>query len=345
VSDASGIHVEVMDGSADFAELDRFASSIPLSSPFQAGFSARTYSSCSDARPIVLAARDKKGLLLASILGVVFSHGKRPGSISDRWSRHCTVRGTPLSLLDESSHSALRLLIAAIHRAVSPGTTYLRHYPDRNGPFLEILRECGYVREDWLNFVVDLTETEEEILGRMSKPRRKGVRAAERAGVTAEEVSSHSSLEELYTLLRDAHSRLKIPLQRRELFDAIYAELGPQRHAIMLLARQSGEVVAGRIIVISKDVAYDWYAGSKPNAKTLHADELLVWSSIRKARALGASVFDFGGAGVPLEAYGPREFKRRFGGEQTNFGRFTRVLHPTRLRLTKAAAGLLRQIE
>jgi serine/alanine adding enzyme len=344
VRDAPAIQVEVLDGSADFAELDRFASSVPYSSPFQAGFSARTYSRCSDAKPIVLAARNKGGLLVASIVGIVFSHGKRPGSIADRWSRHCTVRGTPLSLQDESSRSALRLLLAAIEGAVGSGTTYVRHYPDREGPFLKLLQEDGYVREDWLNFIVDLTETEEEILGRMSKPRRKVVRAGERSGLSIEEVGSQTDLDELYAILQEAHSRLRIPLQRRELFNAVLADLVPPKHAVMFLARQAGESLAARVVLVSKEIAYDWYAGSKSRAKPRHADELLAWASIRRAKALGASVFDFGGAGIPGETYGPREFKRRFGGQQTNFGRFTKVLHPSRLRLAKAAAGILRQL-
>ena len=345
VNDVLRHQTEVLDGSADFAELDRFVSATPNASPFQTGFIAKAYSRCPDAEPVVLAVRGRKDQLMASMIGVVFSHGKRPGSVADRWSRHCTVRGTPLSLPNESSEIAVRQLQTTLEETLRPNSTYIRYYPDRDGPFLDVLREGGHVREDWVNFVVDLAGSEDQILQRMSKQRRKGVQTGLRSGLSITEVESRADLGDLYTILKQAHTRLKIPFQSRELFESIYADLVPKKRSIMLLAKHSEETLAGRIILVSNEIAYDWYAGSQPRARPLHADEILAWASMLTAKKLGAATFDFGGAGNPHIPYGPREFKRRFGGVETNLGRFTKILHPSKFRVVNAVAGVLRRVK
>lgn len=40
------------------------------------------------------------------------------------------------------------------------------------------------------------------------------------------------------------------------------------------------------------------------------------------AKELGCTTFDFMGAGKPNKPYGVREFKKRFGGELVEYGRY-----------------------
>src|SRR5436309_8961879 len=132
--------------------------------------------------------------------------------------------------------------------------------------------------------------------------------------------------------MRHAHTRLTIPVQSRQLFESIYADLVPKKRSIMLLAKHSEETLAGRIILVSNDIAYDWYAGSQPRARPLHADEILAWASMVTAKKLGVATFDFGGAGNPHIPYRPGEFKRRVGGGERTPGRRDKTLHPVHLR-------------
>jgi len=46
---------------------------------------------------------------------------------------------------------------------------------------------------------------------------------------------------------------------------------------------------------------------------------------LKDGAAKGYKSFDFGGAGSPHEEYGVREFKRRFGGDLVNYGRYMNV--------------------
>jgi lipid II:glycine glycyltransferase (peptidoglycan interpeptide bridge formation enzyme) len=85
---------------------------------------------------------------------------------------------------------------------------------------------------------------------------------------------------------------------------------------------KDGNAVGTRITLNYKDMVYDWYAGSK--AEVDYVDEALVWH-VLKENAGKYKVFDFGGAGHPDKPYGVREFKRRFGGEMVNFGRYEKV--------------------
>lgn len=336
--------VETLGGASDLSELDRFAARVPLASPFQTGFMARIYAKSPDTVPIVLAVRDSQGSVVASMVAVVFSHGTRPRGIVNRWSQHCTVRGTPLVASEVQSKTAIQSLTSSLVGFVPPDTLYVRHYPDRNSSFATLLRMEGYAHEEWLNFVVDLSLEEEELFKRMSKHRRKGIRAASRLGLVASEVRSPNELVVLYRLIANAHSRLKIPFQRLELFNAVLEDLAPKGQALLLTARRDGEAVASRVVLIFGKVAYDWYSGSDPTKQELHADEFLTWTGMLEAKEHGATMFDFGGAGPPDMDYGPREFKRRFGGVETNHGRYTRVLRPVRLKAANIAMGLLRRL-
>jgi lipid II:glycine glycyltransferase (peptidoglycan interpeptide bridge formation enzyme) len=144
--------------------------------------------------------------------------------------------------------------------------------------------------------------------------------------------------------MADTHRRLRVPFQSIELFRAAYEWLFPRGRAMFLSARRGDHTIAVRVVLIHDRIAYDWYSGSAPDAGDVHAEEGLVWAAMLQAKDRGATRFDFGGAGVPTEEYGPREFKRRFGGAMTNFGRFTKVLRPGRLRIAVTAGRRLRRI-
>ena len=58
----------------------------------------------------------------------------------------------------------------------------------------------------------------------------------------------------------------------------------------------------------------------------------------------GCRTFDFGGAGPPGAAYGPAEFKRRFGGAMINPGRFERVYRPLVIRALRTGYKVGRKL-
>ena len=328
----------------DFNELDSFAASLDRSSVFQTGKMARVYSQSSDTRPLALAARGASGEIIASLAGVAFSHFLDHPSILAPFTEHFAIRGSPLSETSAEATEAVRALLQELQREFGSRGLYLRCYPDWLAPSLTGFETCGYLREDWLNIAVDLKGSEKQILSSMSKHRRKGIGLGERAGLGIMEVSTTAQLDLLYALLANAHRILRIPFQKRPLFEAVLREMVSERAGLMLLATHGNELLAGRVVLLYRGVAYDWYAGSTRHGKEFHADEWLTWKSMLLAKQRGAIEFDFGGAGKPSEDYGPREFKRRFGGVLTNVGRYTKVIGRVRFAMTDLAQEVLRRM-
>jgi len=330
--------------SKELEELNSFAETVPRSSIFQTGLLAQVYSRSPDTQPLALVAREPSGGIIASIAGVTFSHASRLSMLAGALSRHFTIRGAPLSAFNPRSAEATHTLLRDLPGRLNPNTLYLRCYPDWEAPSVACLTPNGYARGDWLNIVIDLSATDRELFEGMSKHRRKGIRSAESANIRLVSVSTLSELDHIYRLLVDTHRRLLIPLQGRLLFNAIFQEIVPKGNALMLMAATEDHVLAGRIVLLYRGTAYDWYAGSTLQGKRLHADEWLVWRAMLLAKEHGAIRFDFGGAGKPDEDYGPREFKRRFGGPITNVGRYTKVMRRVRYGLVGLAHEVLERI-
>jgi serine/alanine adding enzyme len=200
----------------------------------------------------------------------------------------------------------------------------------------------GYGWEDHLNYLIDLRGGEDAIFAGMSKARRRGIAVAEKAGLAIRKVD-RSDLNQAYQLLHLTYRRAGIPLADPGLFRSALDILSRSGSILARAALLGADVCAARFVLRSNHMLYDWYAGSSDLGRQVHADEWLVWAILQEGVAKGCSTFDFGGAGRPNESYGPREFKRRFGGSEVNPGRFEKVYRPITSRVTKAAYNLWRR--
>ena len=195
----------------------------------------------------------------------------------------------------------------------------------------ETITNSGYVWTDQLDYVIDLRKDEEDLLRAMSKSRRKNLSIADESDLHAVQLSARDK-DEIYAVLRQTYSRAGIPLADRSLFDSALDALPRSGDLWAVGARHVNDLCALRLVLRWKDWLFDWYAGSTDVGRRLHADEWLLWRILRDGIKEGCHTFIFGGAGEPDKPYGPREFKRRFGGEMVNPGRFEKVYHPVMLR-------------
>ncbi len=192
---------------------------------------------------------------------------------------------------------------------------------------LALFREGGYEWEDHIDYLFQLDAGEQKLYQKMSKARRKGIASAERNGLQVGAMQQED-LGRAYGLLRGTYERAGLPLAHITLFSSALRILQPQGHLLVMAASLGDELCSVRFILRWDQLLFDWYAGSSDRGRSLHADELMVWRVMQKGIELGCTHFDFGGAGAPNQPYGPGEFKRRFGGMETNPGRFHRVYHP-----------------
>jgi serine/alanine adding enzyme len=201
----------------------------------------------------------------------------------------------------------------------------------------------GFHHERHLNFLIDLTLTEDDLWERVAPSARRNVRKARRMGVTIDEVTDPVDVATGYELLRDVYHRIRVPLPHRSLFDASLEILGPLGWFKFLIARVEGRPIGALTLLLYKDLVYYWYTGTLREYAGHRAGDLLVWHAISSSRADGYRTFDFGGAGRPEEAYGVRDFKAKYGGQLIDLGRDVWWSSPLRLRVSKAGYSIARR--
>ena len=93
--------------------------------------------------------------------------------------------------------------------------------------------------------------------------------------------------------------------------------------------------MGGRLSFIYKKTIYADSVGVPKRYKDLNVNPLLNWHVIAWGSANGFHIFDFGGAGKPNKNYGVREFKRQFGGDMVNFGRYRKKYSPFKVKIAE----------
>jgi lipid II:glycine glycyltransferase (peptidoglycan interpeptide bridge formation enzyme) len=68
------------------------------------------------------------------------------------------------------------------------------------------------------------------------------------------------------------------------------------------------------------------------------------WQVFLWGKKEGYRMFDFGGAGKPDVAYGVRDYKKKFGGQVVNYGRFEKIHRPFLYRTVKAGFNVYQRI-
>jgi len=301
---------------------------------FQSPALMEVYSRTRGFEPHVLAVEDAPGIraLLACVF-VTYSSGP----IAKFASRSLAVGGPlgdPVAFPD-----LLRALDALASRKTSMSQIRNLQPPEDKSTF----ETAGYHWEDHINYLIDLAQGPKALMGKMSKARRKGLRLAEESRTEVRDLSS-AAVEAAYGLLRETCDRAKVPLAPQVLFENAISILAPRGQLWCLTASLSGSMCAVRFVLRWRDTLYDWYAGSSDDGRQHHADELLVWETLKRGMLEGCKTFDFGGAGPPGASYGPAEFKRRFGGAMINPGRFERVYRPLVVRALRTGYKVGRKL-
>jgi lipid II:glycine glycyltransferase (peptidoglycan interpeptide bridge formation enzyme) len=305
----------------DDAEWDQFVLDHPHGNIFQTSHISKVYEKTNKYESIRLVAKDEdSGNILALVQGSVICEMK--GLLSS-FSSRSVVQGAPLFVDSDQGRKAVLELMSNYNNLIKSKIVYtqIRNMWDTSN-YHDTLTEMGYEYEEHLDFLIDLNRDEKEIWSDIQKSRRKGINRAERDGIVVRSVENKNELDLCYDLVLETYNRFKIPIADISLFEAVYDDLCDTGFADFFIAYKNEEAVGARITLNYKDMVYDWYAGSRQGVD--YVDEALVWH-ILKTNAGKYKVFDFGGAGHPDKPYGVREFKRRFGGEMVNYGRYEKV--------------------
>ncbi|NQT71756.1 MAG: peptidoglycan bridge formation glycyltransferase FemA/FemB family protein [Chloroflexi bacterium] len=315
----------------DHLEWDEFVRQHPQKNIFQTPQMYDVYQRTKNYEPIKLFAIEQKTHLLCGVLSAVMM--REVGGPLGMFATHSVVQGGPLAT-EDTDGLVLPLLMAEHDRRIKRKALYseIRNMHNVNQT-LENVKHYEY--EDHLNFLIRLDQSEDELWKQIHRARRKNINRAIRQGVEIEEIHDKRLLEVFYGLLRETYASVGIPLAHTTLFEAAFDTLYPVDMAKFLLAKHNGKHIGARVVLLFNGAVYDWYAGASQQSLDLYPNDLLVWHVLRWGAKNGYKQFDFGGAGKPDVEYGPREFKRRFGGSLVNYGRHVRVYAPTKIAIAK----------
>lgn len=171
--------------------------------------------------------------------------------------------------------------------------------------------------------MLDLTQTEEELLKGMKSKTRYNIRLARKKGVEIREVprGDEEALKNWYEMYRETAKRDKIVLHSFEYYEKLFclAETSGSVKLKLLQAVIDGETVAGIVLVINNNQGVYLYGASTNIKRNYMPNHLLQWEAIRAAMTGGCESYDF--FGIPEEnspthpMYGLYRFKTGFGGK------------------------------
>jgi len=294
--------------------------------------------------PLFIGTKDKKDEIVGILLSVVQQEFSGPlKSLSSR----CVTWAGPLIKedLDENEKlDVLDFILKEQNRMAKKKAIYMqfRNLWDTNWMRLTF-EQNGYEYEERLDILIDITKKEEELWSDMTKNRRKGIKRAMKQSQEFFEFPSNESLDEFYQTIEETYDNVKIPLADMSYFTTARTILGPKDMVKYFCVKKETELLATRIVLTYKGMIYDWYAGSSQEGKKNYANEFLVWNMLLWGNNNGYKVFDFGGAGKPGVEYGPREFKRRFGGDFVQYGRYNNIFKKTTMKIAKMGLKILKR--
>lgn len=315
-----------------------FVAGIFGGSIFQTPEMAKIFEMTLGYEPVQVFVTDKgeiQGLVLASLV----SNGK---GIFRSFATRCIVQGGPLGLRFRTTSAVLKELDTLVARRAL--YSEIRNLYE-NKDLIPLFKSVGFSFAPHLNYLIDLRKGEEQLWSEMSKGRRKGISQAERRNLEIMEIEGESQIDSFYGILSKSYSRVRIPLASKSFFQSAFKILSPLNEVKFYVCKHEDRPIACRTILLFGKTIYDWYAGSLAEEKGKKSDEFLVWNILKWGISEGFTSFDFGGAGSPEEEYGPREFKRRFGGRLIEPGRFKKVYKPTQLWISSRAYDVYRRLE
>lgn len=340
MSESVGIRITE---SLDKDDWDRFVNSNPRATLFQTTSMAEVYKRTAKYKPLSIAAvNERTNEVLATLLVVI---KKEKNGFLGSFSTHSSIRGGPIFDDSQTGITAASELIKYYEKKIGKKSLYTRIHNLYDIPQLSsILSSHNYKFEGYLNYLIDLRKTKNELWSELSKSRKRGIRYAKRQNLIVEVVEDKKLIAVFYECLTETYKNVKIPLPDISLFESVFDVLVPANMAQIFLVKHDKEYVCGRVVLLFNKTIYAWYRGTKSDYLNLYPNDLVGWDTIERYHEKGYNTFDFGGAGTTNEMQGIRDFKAQFGGKLVNYGRYTKIHQPKKLRFSEKMFKVYRKL-
>lgn len=173
--------------------------------------------------------------------------------------------------------------------------------------------------------IIDIKDSEENILARMKQKTRYNIRLAVKKGVTTR---TWDDIESFHRMMLLTGGRDGFGIHSLEYYQRAYELLHPREMGEILVAEYEGRPLAALFVARSGNRAYYLYGASTDEERNRMPAYLLQWEAMKWAKARGCEEYDLWG--IPDEQEGTLEanfetrhdglwgvyrFKRGFGGQ------------------------------
>ncbi len=195
-------------------------------------------------------------------------------------------------------------------------------------------------RAEWL---LDISEVQEDIWMGMHKHARYNVRLAERAKTELKFYApAEAPLAIFFELMQTTAGRDSFSLQSREYYQAVLGSI-PADSGFVAICTIDGKPAATALFAAYDGVMHYVYAGSSNEFRKIAPPYFVIWSAILEAKRRGWHTLNFGGITDSVKGThlaGVTGFKKRFGGYEVTHRNpvdlVYKPLHYTLFRLYKA---------
>jgi hypothetical protein len=193
----------------------------------------------------------------------------------------------------------------------------------------------GYHRRNGYQHLLHLTGLNPETLLESYKSSiQRNIRKAERSGVIASEIEKKSEMEDLYRLYLETMRRNSaIPVWTRRFFDAVYDLLVRSGEASILFAKWKEKIIAGMILIHSKDTTSYFLGASDTAYHSLRPNDFLFHTAILNSLKTGKGQFDFMTCSEQDEELS--RFKEKWGAKRYPFIVYEKELDSFRAKIWK----------
>jgi len=294
----------------------------PEGNAFQLPAMNRVFRSAQNYKPVVVACTDENGDVKGVMQGTRICNGK--GLICNMTAR-VIVWGGPLAENDDPEY--ITLLLKAFTEQVKNDCVYceIRNLEVLTPRQKELFTNSGFKYFPHLNILVNTEREEEDILKHLEPAKRRNVKKALKEGLKFGEIKSAEELHQAYDILKEVYKKTEVPLSDISLFESLFFKGKEDDLCRFYKVVSDGQMAGVMVTLVNNNSMYEWYVAGKEEFFSKRPNEFLVWNVMLEAKKQGLSFFDFGGAGKPDKEYGVRDFKKGFGGELIETGRFRRV--------------------
>lgn len=188
--------------------------------------------------------------------------------------------------------------------------------------------------------ILDLTQSENDLLGRMHPKTRYNIRVAQKHDVKVTELPevSEAQFEDIWKIFRITSQKDDFALHAKNYYRKMIEILSPQNALGVFAASYGGRIVAVNLVIFFGDTATYLHGASDFRFRNLMAPYAAHWHIIQEARKRGFKNYDFWG--VSEEKYpGATHFKKGFGGKEIAYpGSFDLILNPLWYNIYKVAS-------